>query len=390
MSQQTINIGAAPNDGTGDSLRVGGEKIDANFTELYAMVAALGAQQAFVRDVFYKADPNAVAFAKTGAGTVSLKAGAVVEVGGALQTFAEATPVTMPALVAGTDYAIYVCDDGSVMADVSFSAPAGYEGASRRIGGFHYAPGGNATGYNTGGDTTPAINEHSLWDLKFRPACPDPRGMARSLGGRIWGDIYLLGVNHHADGTSRNNATIADGSSPPKVPLIYGGNGSTTYSNFTHWVAAEVLASRGKRLPTYAEFCDLAFGVQEAKSRGDDPVTTGLATTNAGVTNADEKFTSACGIIQATGTLLQWGADYGQKVDGADYAAAITYGWKNWTGGRGQVYAQGSNGLSASLLGGSWVYGGSSGSRCSAWGSAPSVSADYIGARGCCDHLQLV
>jgi hypothetical protein len=36
MAQQTINIGAAPNDGTGDKLRVAGDKINDNFTELYA------------------------------------------------------------------------------------------------------------------------------------------------------------------------------------------------------------------------------------------------------------------------------------------------------------------------------------------------------------------
>lgn len=35
MPQQTINIGAAPDDGTGDTLRVGGDKINDNFTELY-------------------------------------------------------------------------------------------------------------------------------------------------------------------------------------------------------------------------------------------------------------------------------------------------------------------------------------------------------------------
>lgn len=36
MPQQTINIGSAPDDGTGDTLRVGGDKINDNFTELYA------------------------------------------------------------------------------------------------------------------------------------------------------------------------------------------------------------------------------------------------------------------------------------------------------------------------------------------------------------------
>lgn len=42
MSQQTINIGASPNDGTGDTLRAGGQKINANFTELYGMVQDIG------------------------------------------------------------------------------------------------------------------------------------------------------------------------------------------------------------------------------------------------------------------------------------------------------------------------------------------------------------
>lgn len=35
MAQQTIEIGAAPNDGTGDPLRTAGEKINDNFDELY-------------------------------------------------------------------------------------------------------------------------------------------------------------------------------------------------------------------------------------------------------------------------------------------------------------------------------------------------------------------
>ncbi len=35
MAQQTINVGAVANDGTGDDGRTGGQKINANFTELY-------------------------------------------------------------------------------------------------------------------------------------------------------------------------------------------------------------------------------------------------------------------------------------------------------------------------------------------------------------------
>lgn len=37
MAQQTIGIGSAANDGTGDDLRTAGGKINANFTELYGL-----------------------------------------------------------------------------------------------------------------------------------------------------------------------------------------------------------------------------------------------------------------------------------------------------------------------------------------------------------------
>lgn len=35
MAKQTINLGTVAGDGTGDTLRVGGDKINDNFTELY-------------------------------------------------------------------------------------------------------------------------------------------------------------------------------------------------------------------------------------------------------------------------------------------------------------------------------------------------------------------
>ena len=37
MAQQTINIGTAPNDGTGDPLRNAFNKANLNFTELYGV-----------------------------------------------------------------------------------------------------------------------------------------------------------------------------------------------------------------------------------------------------------------------------------------------------------------------------------------------------------------
>jgi hypothetical protein len=37
MSKQSINIGTAPNDGTGDQLRTGAQKINSNFDEVYGI-----------------------------------------------------------------------------------------------------------------------------------------------------------------------------------------------------------------------------------------------------------------------------------------------------------------------------------------------------------------
>lgn len=47
MSQQVINVGAAPNDGTGDPGRTAWTKANANFTELYGLTLTVGASLAF-------------------------------------------------------------------------------------------------------------------------------------------------------------------------------------------------------------------------------------------------------------------------------------------------------------------------------------------------------
>lgn len=311
-----------------------------------------------------KADAFSPAFVKTGAGTVSVKAGTSVVVAGTAVTFSTQTAITMPTLTAGTDYAIYVCTDGSIRADSSWSYPTGYTTSnSLKVGGFHYAPGGNASA-QAGGDTTPAINEYSLWDLKFRPACPDPRGMTL-VADSFWSDIYLLGVDHLTNGTSKYNVTIADGSAPPKIPLQFGGNGSTAYSTLNWWEAAEVMRAHGKRMPAYSEFAALAFGTTEAASSGTDPVSTIL----------HQAYTSKWGVIQATGCMWVWGGEFGGGAAGAAWGAN--------TGGRGSTYQM----ENAVLFSGSWYNAENSGSRASHWINSPSVSYYSLGVRGVCDHM---
>ena len=314
--------------------------------------------------LFFKADSSTVAFAKTGAGTANIKAGTYVYVGNTLVSFASATAITMPTLTAGTDYAIWVKDDSTLQATTSFtSAPA--SGNWRKIGGFHYSPGDNASA-NSGGNSTPQINAYSFWDLKFKPSCPDPRGMVL-VANNFWADIYLLGVNHITDGTSKYNVTIADGSSPPKIPTNFGGNGSNAYGEFNWWEAAEVMAAYGKTLPRHIEFSALAFGVTENSSIG----------TDQGSTIWNAAYVSKWGINQASGVMWQWGNEFG--------GGAAAAGWTNNTIGRGQTYQL----PNAVILGGNWAGGANAGSRASNWFDSPPASYSDVGARGVCDHLIL-
>ncbi|AWP74488.1 major tropism determinant [Bordetella bronchiseptica] len=333
------------------------------------------ARHDLVKTAFIKADKSAVAFTRTGNATASIKAGTIVEVNGKLVQFTADTAITMPALTAGTDYAIYVCDDGTVRADSNFSAPTGYTSTTaRKVGGFHYAPGSNAAA-QAGGNTTAQINEYSLWDIKFRPAALDPRGMTL-VAGAFWADIYLLGVNHLTDGTSKYNVTIADGSAPPKKSTKFGGDGSAAYSDGAWYNFAEVMTHHGKRLPNYNEFQALAFGTTEATSSGGTDVpTTGVNGT--GATSAWNIFTSKWGVVQASGCLWTWGNEFGGVNGASEYTAN--------TGGRGSVYAQ----PAAALFGGAWNYTSNSGSRAALWYYGPSFSDASIGARGVCDHLIL-
>ncbi len=285
-----------------------------------------------------------------------------VNVDDVVYTFAENTVVQMPTLTAGTDYAIYATSGGLIASD-NFTMPSGYtEANSRRIGGFHY------------GDSF--IYPYSFWDLKFRPTCDDPRGMVRTFQG-FWADIYLLNNTPDLLGTSAYNATIADGASTPKIPAVWGGNGVDQYSSFTQYLATEVLAAYGKRLPFSAEFEVLAMGSVAGHANGTDPITTQF----------DVDARSLIGCEQVSGHLHQWGAEKWDRGDGL-----LSYAWREEdTNGEGEIYsAIESEGVGASLFGARWNAAGSAGSRASNWSNEPWYSTNNVSARGVCDHLQLL
>jgi len=314
--------------------------------------------------LFRKADPTIVAWSKTGTFTAQTATTIYAEVNGSILTISSGTSISMPSPTTGTDYAIWCSTAGALSATTDHTTPPSSN--ARKLGGFHYAGGENATG-TSGGNTTPAINEYSMWDLKFRPACSDPRGMTL-VGGNFWSDIYLTNTTPDTNGTSKYNVTIADGSSPPKVPSKFGGNGTTDYGSYTWWEANELLSAYGKRSPSYQEFSALAYGTTEASSRGSDPTTTQISAT-------DDNFTSKWGVMQSTGCMNVWGRDFGGGALGASYVAN--------TEGRGSTY-QLSN---AVRLGGSWGGTSYSGSRYSEWDNSPTTSGNGVGSRGVADHL---
>jgi hypothetical protein len=323
--------------------------------------------------LFRKSDPSIVAFLKTADFAVSTGVTLYVEVNGSYIQINSGTVVTMPSPTVGTDYAIWANPNGTLQATTNHTS--GPVAESRKVGGFHYAAGSNATA-QSGGNTTAQINQYSFWDLKFRPNCPDPRGMTL-VADSFWADIYLCGVDHTVNGTSKYNVTIADGTAPPKVPTEFGGNGTTAYANGNWWNFMEVLQSHGKRGFTYAEFAAAAYGTTEATSSGGTDVpTTGV--TGTGATSQWNVFTSKWGVIQSTGCIAIWGDEFG----GGNAAAS----WTANTQGRGSTY-QMENSVG---FGGSWVVSSNSGSRCSNWNISPTDSGSDGGVRGACDHLVLV
>jgi hypothetical protein len=154
------------------------------------------------------------------------------------------------------------------------------------------------------------INQYSLWDLKFRPNCSDPRGMVL-VDNRFWCDIYLTGVNYNSTGSSHKGAKIADGENAASYPVrspALGGNGTTTYTSCTWFEASEVASYVGKTLLSYEDHTLAGYGATEAASFGVDPV----------VTCRCIGYTSKWGIEQMNGVMRVWGRDLNFRFDLGD------------------------------------------------------------------------
>jgi len=313
---------------------------------------------------FYKTDSTKVAWTKTGNGTAETNQDLTVFVGGDAVSVPSGTSIAMPALTVGTDYAIWCAPDGTLEADESYSVAPTTGG--RRVGGFHFAPGGNASfEINAGdGNTTPQINEYSFHDLKWKPAAPDPRGLTLVGDGAFWCGIYHLVQDHLSGPPHRHGVSPArDGNAPQLI------TGVGNYPDAQPMNLFEVLAYHGLRSPRVENFQLLAFGTNEETSRGSDPVTTGLPGGNT-----DAQFTSHWGVIQSTGVIRLLSND--SILSTSDQTLPNPS-----RGGRFRVSR-------FAALGGGWDNGAFSGSR-DVLTLTASISLSANGSRGITDHLIL-
>jgi len=318
-----------------------------------------------LKGTFAKDDRDIVAWTKTGNGTAETQTGLTVEVDGKVLYIASGASIAMPTLTAGTDYAIWVAPDGTLEADTSFTVAPTTGG--RKIGGFHYAPGGNATFDLDAGDggTTPQINEYSFWDLKWRPSVSDPRGLTLVGDGAFWAGIYLMSANHLTGPVHKYNVNPCRDGNPPELP-----DGSGNYPNAEPSNIFESLAYHGFRAPDYNEFQLLAYGVNEARSIGGS----GPGNTGDVSDRGKDQQTSAWGVFDATGVLNVWGRDH--------ILATSNQSLPNPSRGGLFRFAR------FARFGGGLGNGSEPGSRY-VFSSSPAFSSTTSGGRGVCSHLIL-
>jgi len=335
---------------------------------------------------FVKPDNSKPLFIKTLPASIEIPAGTKIKVEDAL--IEVATPVALSlnsnldtgSKTPGTDYYVYAKSNFTFYISTNSSIAT-----DRLIGGFHYGLVGESeapTGNKTEADMVKirGINTYSMWDLKFRPNC-NPEGMAYING--KWYDIYLLNSEHITNGTSKAGAFIAGGATSygrliPKIPLMYGGDGTLTYGKLTWFQLCEIAASHGKKMIGYDEFPTIAYGVTEGKSSS----TNGYETV-AGKVEHYPHLTSKFGIEQAAGVQYIWGKDL---MNGY---GTTSFSWMDNADQRGQIYAT-ANSPTAVALGGGRGSGARAGSRGSDWSISVWVSNWSIGSRFACDHLKLV
>lgn len=309
-------------------------------------------------------------------------------------TISAANLVSGDAFAAGTSYFVYLVytDQRNWLFKISTSSSQTFSGAlaARIIGGFDTlcVSVTSEQVYSTtevhpfSGAVAGYIHPFSVWDLWHRPVCcPEGFAYAPTLG--IWASIYLMSkdasLNTWTTGTtasgskypndsfkmvSKNGGTILDGVSTPALNCLDG---------------EQQLHYQGMRLPTIAEFGDLARGApQGVNINGSaDPVTTG-----GHVDTNSKRIISYCGLEDIVGVLWQWSSE-------SSYDASGSTTWTdNFNASKRDVLGKYYFGAGKrALLGGDWDSGAGCGSRGLGWYDSPLNLYNSLGFRAVSESM---
>jgi len=340
------------------------------------------------------------------AGTgITLKAGTIIPLksGGTWKAYeftvdTEVTTLDTGVLTLGSNYYLYLCDDGSdvgvLLLSANTTAPSGYTiDNSTKVGGFHYGrvrvvnadwtPVDGVSAVYGADATTPweanvatKIVPNSVWDMINRPTC-DPAGMAKV--GNFWLDIYLAS---QYEAITLSNGKLAAG----RVCSAYNATPLTGTESLNAYHFNELGKRSGKRLLSLSEWLQAAEGSPQGNDG--DNVNAWSATTNTARNPAGgvERAISAYNIVDCVGNVHEWVNEFLHDPTGA------TIAWQDSMPGQGvgQLYMYNATGLHQIIAGGDWGYGVNAGSRCVNLDIFPWGVNTYIGCRFACDSLKSV
>lgn len=221
---------------------------------------------------------------------------------------------------------------------------------------------GTENGSGWQGNVYDGIIPNSVWTTKHRPKCDDPSGMVY-LGNGLWGDIYLSSDNGSQGLQSKYNA-----------------NPITGTEGLNWYIANEKARRVGKRLPTYAEFCQAAAGSPEGQDANNTYAWSATGNTGRQKTGYVANAISALNIRDLVGNVWKWLDEF--CLD----PTASAWNWYDVLGaGYGDAYIPSNTALHALIGGGLWNYGVRDGSRAVNAGAYPWSVGGNFGVWCVCD-----
>ncbi len=305
----------------------------------------------------------------------------------------------------GKDYTVYKTDGGF------FISLDGNVAHAQKIGGFHYGTcrrvdeklrpvnlAGEVRGEGWESNVYNGILPRSVWYKGHRPAC-DPKGMVY-LGNGTWVDIYQSSDDGDGGLLSAYN----------QLPLT-----GTEGLNWYGFVERALVV--GKRLLTYQEFCQMAFGSPGGLDDSNENAWTAKTNSGRQKTGYVANAVSSIGCRDAVGNVWEWLDEFITRAEHSKINGSGTFpsndgrrAGKTYTSGNGHYHATNdgvwafdtfspfSDGygniweyndysLIAMFCGGHWNDGANSGARAAALHRQPWFVYSYGGSRCACNSL---